>query len=96
MISSRAEKVAIAWADAYTKIGAFVDTFCERHGPPPNCLDMIREYAPDVAARIEDAEKVAEDASVEWAKGGPGGVQAKIDAWINLWREGLQTVGDAR
>jgi hypothetical protein len=96
MISSRAEKVATAWADAYRKIGASVDVFCERHGPPPNCLDMIRNYAPDVAGRIEDAEKIAEVASVEWAKGGPGGVQAKIDTWINLWLEGLQMVGDAR
>jgi hypothetical protein len=96
MISSRAEKVAVAWADAYEKIGANVSKFCERHGPPPNCLDMIRDYAPGIAGQIEEAEKVAESASVEWANGGPGGVQAKINAWIELWREGLQMVGDAR
>jgi hypothetical protein len=96
MISSRAEKVIEAWADAYKKIGGFVNTFCERHGPPPNCLDMIRDYAPDIASQIDEAEKVAESASVEWTNGGPGGVQAKINTWIALWREGLQMVSDAR
>jgi hypothetical protein len=93
MISNRAEKVATAWADAYRKIGAMVDTFCGEHGPPPNCLDMIRDYAPAMAGTIDDAEKSAEAASVEWAKGGPGGVQAKIDIWIQAWREGLDLVG---
>ena len=96
MISSRAEKVAVAWADAYKKIGAQVDLFCERHGPPPNCLDMIRDYAPNIAGQIEKAERVAEAASVEWANGGPGGVQVKINAWIDLWREGLEMVNRAR
>ena len=96
MISSRAEKVAIAWADAYQKIGATVSKFCDRHGPPPNCLDMIRDYATDIAGQIEEAEKIAEAASVEWANGGPGGVQVKIDAWVELWREGLELVSLAR
>lgn len=93
---TRAERVTAAWADAYQKIGASVAAFCDRHGPPPNCLDMIREHAPTIAAQIEEAEQAAEAASVEWANGGPGGVQAKIDAWIALWREGLRMVGDAR
>jgi hypothetical protein len=96
MISSRSEKVAVAWADAYKKIGATVDAFCERHGPPPNCLDMIREYAPTIADQIEAAEEAAEAASIEWANGGAGGVQKKINAWIDLWHEGLRMAGDAR
>ena len=93
---SRAEKVATAWADAYRKIGACVDAFCERHGPPPNCLDMIRTYAPAIAGQIEEAERIAEEASVDWAQGGPGGVQAKIDRWGEKWREGLDLVGLSR
>jgi len=96
MISSRQERVAVAWADAYKKIGGAVDLFCAKHGPPPNCIDMIREYAPGAADRIERAEKASEEASVEWANGGPGGVQVKIDAWIMLWLDGLQMVSDAR
>jgi hypothetical protein len=93
---SRREKVAMAWANAYRKIGAEVDLFCERHGPPPNCLDLIREYAPSRAQEIEEAEQVAERAAVEWAKGGQGGVQAKIDAWVKLWIEGLREISSAR
>lgn len=93
MISSRAEKVADAWADAYRKTGAMVDAFCEKHGTPPNCLDLIRKHAPMVATRIDEAEKLAEEASVAWAQGGPGGVQAKINEWIALWKEGLELAG---
>ena len=92
MISSRQDKVTAAWADAYKKIGAAGDVFCAKYGPPPNCLDMIREYSPVIAGRIDEAEKIAEDASVEWAKGGPGGVQRKIDAWVDVWLEALDLV----
>lgn len=96
MDPKRQSKVTEAWAIAYQKIGAQVDTFCERHGPPPSCLDRIREHAPTLAGRIDAAETAAEAASVEWANGGPGGVQAKIDAWVELWREGLELVSLAR
>ena len=92
MISSRQEKVTAAWADAYKKIGSAVDAFCAKHGPPPSCLEAIREYAPAMAGKIEEAEKLAEEASVEWAKGGPGGVQRKIDEWISLWIDALALV----
>lgn len=96
MISNRAEKVSEAWSDAYRKVGAYVDAFCAKHGSPPNCLEAIRAYSPSAAGRIDDSEKIAEQASVEWAKGGPGGVQVKIDAWVDAWREGLELVSLAR
>lgn len=96
MTSERQSRVAEAWAAAYRAIGDEVARFCAKHGAPPNCFEMIREYSPTMAADIDDAEKVAESASVEWANGGPGGVQIKIDAWVSLWLQGLETVSLAR
>ena len=96
MTTSRQDRVTAAWADAYRKISASVDVFCAKHGPPPNCLDMIREHAPAKAQEIEEKEKDADAHSVAWIGGGPGGVQAKIDAWVEAWLEALELVSLAR
>jgi hypothetical protein len=93
---SRKDRVLTAWADAYDRIGAEVDLFCAKHGVPPNCLDMIREYTPTRAQEIEDAEKAAEARSVAWVDGGPGGVQVLIDRWVELWIAALREVALAR
>jgi DICT domain-containing protein len=52
-------------------------------------IDDVRSYAPTLADKIESAENTAEEASVAWRDGGPGGVQAKIDSWVSAWLEAL-------
>jgi vacuolar-type H+-ATPase catalytic subunit A/Vma1 len=92
----RRARVTEAWAEAFRKVSARVTEFCAEHGPPPNCIDMIRDYAPVLTKQIEQAEQDAEAQSVEWANGGAGGVQAKIDVWVSLWLEALEMVHLAR
>jgi hypothetical protein len=84
----RERKVKDAWADAYRRIASVYD-------PSGVTIDKVREYAPALAGQIEEAEKAAEAASLAWLKGGPGGVQAKIDRWVSLWLEGVEAVRSA-
>ena len=88
MNAERQERVHIAWKLATDRIGEAVA------GLPveTSCHDVISKYAPALYGKIEDAEKAAESASVEWLNGGPGGVQAKIDAWAELWLEAIEMV----
>jgi NADPH-dependent glutamate synthase beta subunit-like oxidoreductase len=55
-------------------------------------LDVIKAQAPGLATRIGDAEQRAEAKSVAWVGGGPGGVQAEINAWRDLWIEAIGMV----
>ena len=76
----RQSKMLSAWVRAYDEIAAVYGN----NGPT---LDVVRAVAPGLATRIEDAEAAAEKASVAWVGGGKGGVQARIDAWRDLWSE---------
>ena len=85
----RQSKMLSAWDRAYDEIGAV-------YGNDGPTLDVVREQAPGLATRIEDAEARAEEVSVEWVGGGKGGVQTKIDEWRDLWAEAIKLVrGDA-
>jgi NADPH-dependent glutamate synthase beta subunit-like oxidoreductase len=52
----------------------------------------VKAAAPGLATRIEDAEKRAEEKSVAWVGGGPGGVQVEINIWRDLWLEAIRLV----
>ena len=81
--TDRQQKVSAAWFRAYDEIAAVY----RDDGPT---LEAVRAHAPGLATRLEDAEKRAEAASVAWVEGGPGGVQAQIDEWRDLWAEAIQ------
>ncbi len=81
----RVEKAKQAWADAYNRLAAVYDG-------AGITLEKVRQYAPALAQAIEEAEDAAEKATVAWVKGGPGGVQAKIDKWIGLWLQAIDEV----
>ena len=70
---------------AYDEIGAVYGN----DGPP---FAAVQAAAPGLASRLEDAEKRAEEKSVAWVGGGPGGVQAEINAWRDLWIEAIGMV----
>ena len=81
----RQSKMLSAWTRAYDEIGAVYGN----NGPT---IDVVREQAPGLATRIEDAEKRAEEVSVAWVGGGPGGVHTRIDNWRDLWLEAVELV----
>jgi len=81
----RQSKMLAAWNRAYNEIG-------EVYGNDGPTLEAVRAQAPGLATRLEDAEKRAEEKSVAWVGGGPGGVQAGIDAWRDLWLEAIGMV----
>ena len=89
---TRSERVKDAWTAAYAKIAPSVDRYYSDHDRVPSCLEVIGTYAPEKHARIEAAERAAEESSVRWQDGGPGGVQAALDAWVALWLEGAALV----
>jgi hypothetical protein len=74
---------------AYGEIGAVY----RDDGPT---FDTVKTAAPGLAARIEDAEKRAEEKSIAWVAGGPGGVQVEINIWRDLWIEAIGLVRDGR
>ena len=81
-------------------LGAWLAVYREINAAYPQTGDVpwfwLKDHAPGLANRIEDAEKRAEEKSVVWVNGGPGGVQAQIDEWRDLWLEALKMVNDAR
>lgn len=81
----RQERVRTAWARACDEVSAV-------YGDDGPSLDAVKAAAPGLATRIEDAEKRAEEKSVAWVGGGPGGVQAEINAWRDLWIEAIGMV----
>ena len=83
----RQSKVLTAWVRAYDDIALV-------YGNDGSMLDVIKAQAPGLATRIADAEKHAEEKSVAWVGGGPGGVQAEINAWRDLWIEAIKLVRD--
>lgn len=82
----RIERVAKAWSAAYTEIGAVYPSAGEPLWP------RVQQWAPGLAARIANAEKAAEEASVRWMEGGPGGVQAAINIWRDTWLEAIEAI----
>lgn len=89
---TRAERVHAAWLDAFQKIAPAVESYYSTRPREPMCLDAIKAYAPGAHNKIESAEKNAEEVSVRWRDGGPGGVQAALDAWVDAWLEGIAMV----
>ena len=84
--ANRFDKVLAAWVAAHREINSAYP----QDDPPP--WPVIQAQAPGLATRIEDAEKRAEEKSVAWVGGGPGGVQAEINAWRDLWIEAIGMV----
>ena len=85
----RAKKVKEAWSSALNRIASV-------HGDDGPSFEQIMQYAPAMATKIDEAEKAAEAASIEWRdNAGPGGVQAKIDAWVTAWLDAIEAVGRA-
>ena len=81
----RQSKMLTAWVRAYDDIALV-------YGDDGPSLDAVKAAAPGLATRIEDAEKRAEAKSVAWVGGGPGGVQAGINEWRDLWIEAIGMV----
>ena len=84
----RQAKVLTAWNTAYDEVG-------EVYGDDGPTFSAVQAAAPGLASRLQDAEKRAEEKSVAWVGGGPGGVQAEINAWRDLWIEAIGMVRDA-
>jgi hypothetical protein len=84
----RQSKVLTAWVRA-------TDDIALVYGNDGPTFDAVQAAAPGMASRIQDAEKRAEEKSVAWVGGGPGGVQAAIDEWKGLWIEAVGMVRDA-
>jgi len=93
--SDRVARVRSAWAAAYDEINVAV-VGCGLRETSESLFDVVESHAHGMSARISDAEREAEAASIEWTKGGPGGVSAKIKAWVSLWSEAIRMVADAR
>ena len=85
----RQSKVLTAWVRATDDIAVVYGNY----GPT---FTAVQAAAPGMASRIQDAEKRAEEKSVAWVGGGPGGVQAEINAWRDLWIEAIGMVRDGR
>ena len=81
----RQSKVLNAWVRAYDDIALVYGN----DGPP---FAAVKAQAPGLATRLEDAEKRAEEKSVAWVGGGPGGVQSYINVWRDLWIEAIGMV----
>jgi hypothetical protein len=85
----RQSKVLTAWVRAMDDIALVYSN----DGPT---LDAVQAAAPGLASRLQDAEKRAEEKSVAWVGGGPGGVQVEINIWRDLWLEAIRLVRDGR
>ena len=85
----RQAKVLAAWVRAYDDIAML-------YGDDGPAIGVVKEHAPGLATRIEDAEARAEAKSVAWVGGGPGGVQVEINIWRDLWLEAIRLVRDGR
>ena len=85
----RQSKMLTAWVRA-------MDDIAVAYGDDGPTFAAVQAAAPGLASRLEDAEKRAEEKSVAWVGGGPGGVQAGIDAWRDLWIEAIKLVRDGR
>ena len=83
----RQSKMLTAWVRA-------MDDIAVAYGDDGPTFAAVQAAAPGLASRLEDAEKRAEEKSVAWVGGGPGGVQAGIDAWRDLWIEAIKLVRD--
>ena len=83
----RQSKVLTAWVRA-------TDDIALAYGDDGPTFAAVQAAAPGLASRLEDAEKRAEEKSVAWVGGGPGWVQAGIDAWRDLWIEAIKLVRD--
>jgi hypothetical protein len=83
----RQSKVLTAWVRA-------TDDIALVYGDDGPAFAAVQAAAPGLASRIQDAERRAEEKSVAWVGGGPGGVQAGIDAWRDLWIEAIKLVRD--
>ena len=83
----RQSKMLTAWVRAMDDIAVVYGN----DGPP---FAAVQAAAPGLASRLQDAEKRAEEKSVAWVGGGPGGVQAEINAWRDLWIEAIKLVRD--
>jgi hypothetical protein len=75
-LNEREQKVRDAWGKAYAEIAAFY---------PQDGIEL----QPQMLRRLNAAELNAEEISVRWQEGGPGGVQAAINMWRDLWREAV-------
>jgi hypothetical protein len=75
-LNEREQKVRDAWGKAYEEIGAIYP------------LEGA-QLQPAMANKIAAAEHHAEEISVRWQEGGPGGVQVAINLWRDLWREAV-------
>jgi len=93
--SDRVVRVRAAWSRAYDEINACV-VACGLCRCEDSLFEAVEKHAHGLFTRIAEAEREAESASVEWTKGGPGGVAAKIKAWVGLWTEAVRMVADAR
>ena len=83
----RQSKMLTAWVRA-------MDDIAVAYGDDGPTFAAVQAAAPGLASRLEDAEKRAEEKSVAWVGGGPGGVQAAIDGWRDLWIEAIKLVRD--
>ena len=83
---TKLERVRSAWAAAYSEIGAVYPHEGEA------LLPKLQQWAPGLAGRISNAEKSAEEASVRWLDGGPGGVQTAINIWRDVWLEAIEAI----
>ena len=84
----RQSKMLTAWVRA-------MDDIAVVYGNDGPTFTAVQAAAPGMASRIQDAEKRAEEKSVAWVGGGPGGVQAGINEWRDLWIEAIGMVRDA-
>jgi hypothetical protein len=83
-LSERQQKVREAWGKAYAEIAAFYPF------EDGSTFERLRDFAPSMAGKVEEAEEAAEAASVRWQNGGQGGVQVAINIWRDLWREAVE------
>lgn len=87
-MADRAETVKAAWDKAFARIHAELGDACPS-------LERLRSDCPGFADEIDAAEKAAEEASVRWMEGGPGGVQVKIDRWVSAWIAAADALAEA-
>lgn len=85
-MNERQAKVASAWNKAYDEIAEFYPN------DPGSTIEALREFAPAMFGKVEEAEKAAEAASVRWMEGGAGGVQVAINLWRDTWREAVEVL----
>jgi hypothetical protein len=75
-LNEREQKVRDAWGRTYEEIGAIY---------PADGVSLH----PAMLRKLNAAEANAEEISVRWQEGGPGGVQVAINMWRDLWREAV-------